>query len=68
MIHEVPAEDSDLLAKYDQATVTGGWEPIYNYELYAISVHQGSMGGGHYCAYISHKIGEERQWFYCSDS
>ena len=38
------------------------------YELYAISVHSGGMGGGHYIAYAKHRIGVEEKWFYYSDS
>lgn len=33
------------------------------YRLFAISVHSGSLGGGHYTAYCRH----EEQWYYFSD-
>lgn len=36
----------------------------YLYRLYAVMVHHGGMGGGHYVAYARH--GEK--WFYFSDS
>ena len=40
----------------------------FDYELYAIVVHSGGMGGGHYIAYMMHKINGKNQWFYASDS
>mmetsp|Transcript_12390 Transcript_12390/g.13564 ORF Transcript_12390/g.13564 Transcript_12390/m.13564 type:complete len:674 (+) Transcript_12390:107-2128(+) len=36
----------------------------YRYSLYAIVVHSGGMGGGHYIAYAKHG----KQWYYFSDS
>lgn len=38
------------------------------YDLYAIMVHHGGMGGGHYIAYAKHYIKGQSQWFYFSDS
>jgi ubiquitin C-terminal hydrolase len=38
------------------------------YSLYAIVVHSGSMGGGHYIAYMKHEINGKDRWFYASDS
>merc|ERR1719461_1536814 len=40
------------------------------YQLYGVSVHHGSMGGGHYIAY-THKHrsnGPKQGWYYFSDS
>ena len=34
------------------------------YSLYAVMVHHGGMGGGHYVAYAKHG----QDWFYFSDS
>lgn len=36
--------------------------------MYAIVVHSGSMGGGHYIAYMKHTIKGQDRWFYASDS
>ncbi|KAL0234231.1 hypothetical protein PCE1_001268 [Barthelona sp. PCE] len=36
------------------------------YELYAVSLHHGSLGGGHYTAAVKHAV--NRSWFYCDDS
>eukprot|EP01018_Ginkgo_biloba_P010742 Gb_11501 [translate_table: standard] len=36
------------------------------YELYAVSNHYGSMGGGHYTAYV--KLIEENRWYNFDDS
>lgn len=38
------------------------------YSIYAIVVHSGGMGGGHYVAYIKHIIQGKARWFYASDS
>lgn len=40
----------------------------FKYSLYAIVVHSGSMGGGHYVAYMKHNIDGKDKWFYASDS
>jgi ubiquitin carboxyl-terminal hydrolase 4/11/15 len=38
------------------------------YDLYAIMVHSGGMGGGHYIAYARHETSAGPKWFYFSDS
>lgn len=38
------------------------------YTLFAIVVHSGGMGGGHYVAYSKHNIKGQDRWFYASDS
>jgi len=43
-------------------------EEQFIYSLYAIVVHSGGMGGGHYIAYIKHNINGKDRWFYASDS
>lgn len=40
----------------------------YKYALYAIVVHSGGLGGGHYVSYSKHNIGGKDRWFYASDS
>jgi ubiquitin C-terminal hydrolase len=33
-----------------------GNKKIFNYELYALVVHLGTMKGGHYIAYVKYEI------------
>ncbi|CAN6465129.1 unnamed protein product [Victoria cruziana] len=58
---DFPIHDLDL-SKYI-ARKTG---QSYFYKLYAVSNHYGSMGGGHYTAYVHH-LGENR-WYDFDDS
>ncbi|KAH7295005.1 hypothetical protein KP509_27G028200 [Ceratopteris richardii] len=56
---EFPVHDLDLckyIPQNDKAV----------YDLYAISNHYGSMGGGHYTAYV--KLLEENRWYSFDDS
>lgn len=39
----------------------------FEYELQAIMVHSGGMGGGHYIAYAKHETSKGPSWFYFSD-
>ncbi|KAF3785485.1 Ubiquitin carboxyl-terminal hydrolase 8 [Nymphaea thermarum] len=58
---DFPIHDLDL-SRYI-ARKTG---QFYYYKLYAVSNHYGSMGGGHYTAYVHH-LGENR-WYDFDDS
>merc|ERR1712190_677137 len=36
------------------------------YDCYGVSNHSGSLGGGHYSAYVKHR--ENGNWYMCNDS
>ncbi|KAL3692569.1 hypothetical protein R1sor_006220 [Riccia sorocarpa] len=57
-----PIDDLDL-SKY---VATNSESQGYVYELYAVSNHYGSMGGGHYTAYV--KLVDENKWYNFDDS
>lgn len=44
---DFPVDNLDL-----SAYITHGNQKSYNYTLYAVSNHFGSMGGGHYTAFV----------------
>ena len=69
MIHAVDKLDYELLTKYYEATnKENSWEPRYNYRLYGVVCHSGSMRGGHYVAYTSYDYKGKRHWLFMSDS
>lgn len=39
----------------------------YNYELYGVILHFGSILGGHYICYVKRNIGGFTKWFKCDD-
>jgi len=47
--------DKNSYEKYMKATLKEKWQYNYEYELYGIVVHSGSMSGGHYIAYVWYK-------------
>ncbi|KAK7261145.1 hypothetical protein RIF29_27449 [Crotalaria pallida] len=57
---DFPVDNLDL-----SAYITLGNDKSYRYRLYAISNHYGSMGGGHYTAFVHH--GGDR-WYDFDDS
>ncbi|XP_058779622.1 ubiquitin carboxyl-terminal hydrolase 8 [Vicia villosa] len=57
---DFPVDNLDL-----SAYITHGNQKSYNYTLYAVSNHFGSMGGGHYTAFVHH--GGD-QWYDFDDS
>ncbi|KAH1104269.1 hypothetical protein AAZX31_13G293100 [Glycine max] len=57
---DFPVDNLDL-----SAYITHGNGESYNYTLYAVSNHYGSMGGGHYTAFV-HRGGD--QWYDFDDS
>lgn len=57
---DFPVDNLDL-----SAYITHGNQKSYHYTLYAISNHFGSMGGGHYTAFVHH--GGD-QWYDFDDS
>ncbi|BBN05563.1 hypothetical protein MPTK1_3g14190 [Marchantia polymorpha subsp. ruderalis] len=57
-----PVDDLDL-SKYVASTSESQG---HVYELYAVSNHYGSMGGGHYTAYV--KLVDENKWYNFDDS
>jgi len=40
---------------------------LFDYDLFAISNHYGSLGGGHYTAFVRGR-NDKSQWFRCDDS
>ncbi|CDW75691.1 ubiquitin carboxyl-terminal hydrolase 16 isoform x2 [Stylonychia lemnae] len=68
MIHTVNKEDNDLIKQYEQAKTDADWQPKYQYRLFGVVSHSGSMSGGHYIAYTSYHYKGKRYWFYMSDS
>ncbi|KAK7375213.1 hypothetical protein VNO78_35906 [Psophocarpus tetragonolobus] len=57
---DFPVDNLDL-----SAYITHGNSESYHYTLYAVSNHYGSMGGGHYTAFV-HRGGD--QWYDFDDS
>ncbi|XP_006592791.1 ubiquitin carboxyl-terminal hydrolase 8 isoform X2 [Glycine max] len=57
---DFPVDNLDL-----SAYITYGNDESYHYTLYAVSNHYGSMGGGHYTAFV-HRGGD--QWYDFDDS
>ena len=51
MIHKLNKDDTDLIQEYQDAKDDEHWRPRYQYRLYGVVCHSGSMGGGHYIAY-----------------
>eukprot|EP00347_Sterkiella_histriomuscorum_P016801 403351801 len=68
MIHQINKQDTDLLDIYQKATLDKDWVPKYQYRLYGVVCHSGSMSGGHYVAYTSYNYQGKKYWFYMSDS
>jgi len=64
MIHQVPKDQSFIFEDHQLSDV---WESRYNYELYGVISHSGSMRGGHYVSYVSRCIKGKKQWYYISD-
>ena len=50
--------------KIEEATAKGESLHLFEYSLYAISTHSGSIYGGHYTAHVKHG----NKWYYASDS
>jgi len=59
LVVDFPLEGLDLSPWY----VAGGAPPLY--DLFAVSNHIGSMGGGHYTASV---LGPDGKWWNCNDS
>lgn len=51
----VDKNDQEIYDKYLNAQVDKDWDNKHVYELYGIVCHSGSMGGGHYVAYVNYK-------------
>lgn len=51
-------EDEDL----DDDILTGA-KKQFNYELYGVVVHSGTLNSGHYISYVKHNIEGEGHWF-----
>jgi len=60
---DYPLHDLDL-SNYVKGPITPGQEPLY--ELFAVSNHYGSLGGGHYTAYAKNK--NDKKWYKFDDS
>eukprot|EP01124_Arcella_intermedia_P023070 TRINITY_DN3578_c0_g1_i1.p1 TRINITY_DN3578_c0_g1~~TRINITY_DN3578_c0_g1_i1.p1 ORF type:complete len:960 (+),score=199.61 TRINITY_DN3578_c0_g1_i1:223-2880(+) len=58
---QFPLDNWDLTSH-----VLGPKEAPPIYDLYAVSNHYGSMGGGHYTAYTRHRT--NNKWYKCDDS
>lgn len=50
--------------KVESAKISGQPLHLFEYRLYAISTHSGSLYGGHYTAHVKHG----NSWYYVSDS
>ena len=48
----------------EDSTVKGTNPHMFEYRLYGISSHSGSIYGGHYIAHVRHGV----KWYYASDS
>lgn len=68
MIHKIDKNDTELIKEYNEALDYQPWRPRYQYRLYGIVCHSGSMGGGHYVAYTCYEYQGQRHWLYISDS
>ncbi|KNC52832.1 ubiquitin carboxyl-terminal hydrolase [Thecamonas trahens ATCC 50062] len=73
--HILPAKpfdsfvSSDAYEYYSSYSDQGETASAFLYTLFAVTVHSGGLGGGHYIAYV--KLALPRgghQWYHCSDS
>eukprot|EP00826_Nyctotherus_ovalis_P008831 TRINITY_DN12295_c0_g3_i1.p3 TRINITY_DN12295_c0_g3~~TRINITY_DN12295_c0_g3_i1.p3 ORF type:complete len:169 (-),score=52.19 TRINITY_DN12295_c0_g3_i1:132-638(-) len=55
---------ADIKQKIENAAPEGPSLHLFEYRLYAVSTHSGSIYGGHYTAHVKH--GDK--WYYASDS
>lgn len=55
---------ADIKQRIENATPEGQSLHLFEYRLYAVSTHSGSIYGGHYTAHVKH--GD--LWYYASDS
>ena len=68
MIHQVRKDDGDTIKEYSEARDDKEWVSKYQYRLYGVVCHSGSMGGGHYIAFTCYEYQGQRYWLYISDS
>jgi ubiquitin C-terminal hydrolase len=55
MVHKIHKSEANLQTLYEEAKDTEPWLSRYQYRLYGIVSHSGSMGGGHYVAYTCYE-------------
>ena len=58
--------DGRLPAGVTNELPTRGQVPPFNYKLYGVACHFGSLYGGHYTAYVDKGIG--KGWYYFDDT
>jgi ubiquitin carboxyl-terminal hydrolase 8 len=55
MIHKIEKTNQKEIDAYSSAKEEDHWVPRYQYRLYGVVCHSGSMGGGHYVAYTCYE-------------